>query len=463
MDIYYLEGQEQRGPIDRKDFVQLVHAGKVQAQTLVYTAAIGEWKPYVDAYYDLFPESRPAFAIQAPDGQAHTAEPGVKDMASASEGDGGIMTHLYGFYTLHSFWIKIGLTALALILLGNWFAANRKKWFEDAVTMKDKAFEVGEARDAIKDAAKEWKKTLKLVKANKVDEAQLSYDKGYQEIRFAYNFHRQEEVKDGQTVGQLVQEAIRPVNDEINRQFTLLLDDYAAGKADAFEVEEFRWNYSHFAYSNIYRVYEKRMDEIDTARAKLAPKIFRIQLHLDDDLFYALDEDDRESEEYRRITQAIRDAVTTKFKPPPGYTISLGAPVGPKEYEATFFSCNVRVGFGYEAYYFETGKTPEHSLMVIDDRVYPAEFYVINRLTITLFDYTDHERMRQNGVTTNWDKLAVFQANIRVPKEMKIPKNAEIPERTLIMGKFATEVTEDLIQKVEYDFILPQFEAKISK
>lgn len=46
MEWYYAEGKEQKGPVSEEQFAELLRAGVIQQQTLVWREGMAAWKPY---------------------------------------------------------------------------------------------------------------------------------------------------------------------------------------------------------------------------------------------------------------------------------------------------------------------------------------------------------------------------------------------------------------------------------
>ncbi|MGE9295747.1 MAG: GYF domain-containing protein [Puniceicoccales bacterium] len=476
MNIYYLEGQETRGPFDRTGFVQLVHSGVIQPDTLVYTEKLGAWKSYSAAYYDLFPESRPAFPIAAP-AQGRTRPPAIPQVASHPDesvptppqqqqvepeydGDHGLLASLFAFWALYGKWVIIIAVVSALAWGGTWMAENREQWMDNAITMKDKQFKTGEAKSAAKKASREWKRAAKHLAAENYDKALEAYEVGYDHVDFAWRFHPDTEISDGVKVKDLIRESAKPFNEVLSGVHAAVLERYAKGEIDGEMYQAFHNQFDHVVHSDIDSVWKKKKAEVDAARARFANKIFRIEFNLDHP-----DGKDAENEEYLRIAAAIEQEIRAKAQAPNGYRVEFGPPAGQMEDAATVLSANVNLGMSYTPYYFDPGKGQSYSGMETDfgERLYGPEVIIVNELHVQLLGYGDRERLNRNGVKTNWDQHARYTARIPAIDYVKLSKDAGEAERILVMAKYQSEVTRDLIRKVEADFKLPPLQTSLGQ
>ncbi|MEO0795218.1 MAG: DUF4339 domain-containing protein [Verrucomicrobiota bacterium] len=471
MDYYYLDGQETRGPFDRPGLTQLIHTGIIKPDTYIYHKDLGEWKRYRDAYYDLFPESRPAFMIGAAGTTKPPIAPGVnvnhpaaaapgqvKDTLTESESDhdpaSGVMAEIIAFYSMYSLWIKVAAVVLVLGLVGGYVAKNREKWVEDAITMdRGESFDADDARKEIKAAAKEWKKTAKYVEKGQIEKAIESYDKGFKEVMTLHHHNNREVIDGNKKVADLIKEAVDPVIVALDKKHFALLDQLEQGDISKSQVDAYVDQFRMVVYDNFSNNFRERRHAIDKSRAERAGKVFRLMLHLE----YP-DKFSDETKNYRRIRETIEQMVRAQFAAPPGYIVEVASPSGPLEEEATFFTCSVRVRFDYLPYYFDKGDDPEFSKLFFDrePRRYSPDAVIVNKIIVTLFDYNDRARMEQRGIKTNWDNLSVYVATVPPPPYIKVSKDAKPAERIMVMARHDDQVADKLIEKLQTGFKLPK-------
>jgi len=471
MNIYYLEGQEQRGPFDRAGFVQLVHSGVIQPDTLVYTAELKNWKTYREAYYDLFPESRPAFPVARP-ATPQTRPPAVPAAASRAPSgapapqaeeeyeSSGLFASLMAAWSLYGKWVIIAAVLGGLAMAGSWMSQNREKWMEDALTMKDREFKAGEAKSGARKARGEWKKAARFAASGEWAKARDAYDKGYEHIDFFWRFHRTTEVKNGETVDDLVTEAIKPFHEVLDDAHQAKLKQYAEGQIDGETYFGFFEQFQDVVNSRLASVHREQISKVDAARAKFADQIFRIEF-----LLSHPDGEEGETEEFKRLVSLIETEVRSKAQAPAGCRVEYGRAAGPLEEEATLFTATVGLGADYAPYYFNNLTGQPFSQMELDykERRYAPEFYVVHGVRIQILGPMDIHRAQRNGVQTNWMQTANFGTQVPVVEKVKLSDNAGAPERLIVMAKYQQEVTRELMAKVAQEFKLPPMQSSVQR
>ena len=45
---YFAEGEQQQGPVSQQDLINLIHAGKLKPETLVWQEGMESWQPLQD-------------------------------------------------------------------------------------------------------------------------------------------------------------------------------------------------------------------------------------------------------------------------------------------------------------------------------------------------------------------------------------------------------------------------------
>ncbi|WP_309387111.1 DUF4339 domain-containing protein [Cerasicoccus frondis] len=432
MAIYYMEGDERRGPLERQQFIEKLQVGGIKPDTLIYTDESGAWKPYREAYNDLFPNTQGSANGPSPEEIAAANDPTLAPSSSR------VFMTMYG--------PRIIVATVFFIFAGAGYLLFKNY---DKLTQHFTSKEIIENIEA---HGAHFAQAAEHIQNDQFEEAQKAYEQG-QPIFMLYYDESAQVVQGDKTVEDLIQETHQPVNDALIKKFNALLDRYEQGDAHMTDIEAFFESSSPFysAQEEIYDIYLNRIEAIDAARAAIATKLFRLQFvtrSVNSDVY-----DPRPD-----LNGYIQDVLELRFKAPDGYRVTFGEPAGPMEMQNTLINCEARISFYGKRYYYDANS--EQLIHDTRSRPYGLIQNIVNRVDITLFNRQQRKSLQKLNYEHNWEPYYNFSISTPLPEKIPMPKSLSADEMREQMAELNLKTSQALSDEVRAKFRPPSLKIK---